>query len=181
MDVSGQSFVNGYPGPGTAEAIYDELDYQRAVQAYIWGVPLVNGVALQRALVAAGVSVSEPSLLVFDHVLTPKQVIMTANSEVVYGMSAIDLGATGPVVVETPGGRPARPARADRRRQLAANASRRLLPGAAHVSTGRSDDQRRLHRPAAPTNDVTASTSRARRGPPIGRHEGRGAPKEEEM
>jgi hypothetical protein len=74
------------------------------VQAYIWGVPLVNGVALQRALVAAGVSLSEPSLLVFDHVLTPKQVIMTANSEVVYGMSAIDLGVTGPGVVEAPDG-----------------------------------------------------------------------------
>jgi hypothetical protein len=104
VDVPGLPFVNGYPGPGTAEALFDELDYQRAVQAYIWGVPLVNGVALQRALEAAGVSLSEPSLLVFDHVLTPKQVIMTANSEVAYGMSVIDLGVTGPVVVDAPDG-----------------------------------------------------------------------------
>jgi hypothetical protein len=46
---------------------------QPCAATYIWGVPLVNGVALQRPLVANGVSLSEPSLLVFDQRLTPKQ------------------------------------------------------------------------------------------------------------
>jgi hypothetical protein len=36
----------GYPSAESTVALYDELDYQRAVQAYVWGVPLVNGVAL---------------------------------------------------------------------------------------------------------------------------------------
>jgi hypothetical protein len=104
VSIESLPFVNGYPGPGTADAIYDELDYQRAVQAYIWAVPLVNGVALQRAIVANGVSMSEPSLLVFDHVLTPKQIVMTANSEVVYGFCAVDLAVTGPIVIDAPDG-----------------------------------------------------------------------------
>jgi hypothetical protein len=94
----------GYPSSEAAAVLYDQLDYQRAVQAYVWAVPMVNGVALERALVAAGVTPDEPSLLVFDHTLTPRQVLMTANSEVVYGMSVIDLAATGPVVVDAPPG-----------------------------------------------------------------------------
>jgi hypothetical protein len=34
-------FVNGFPTPETAQKLYDELDYQRAVQVYLAG----NGVA----------------------------------------------------------------------------------------------------------------------------------------
>jgi len=51
----------GYPSAESAVALYDELDYQRAVQAYVWAVPLVNVVALVKALVDGGVSLSEPS------------------------------------------------------------------------------------------------------------------------
>jgi hypothetical protein len=28
-------FVNGFPTPETAQKLYDELDYQRAVQVYL--------------------------------------------------------------------------------------------------------------------------------------------------
>src|SRR5262245_56743605 len=83
-------FKNGYPAPSTSASLYDELDYQRAVQAYIGAVPLVNAVALDKALTAAGVSPAEPSLLVFDRPLTPKQVFMTANSAVIYAFSVFD-------------------------------------------------------------------------------------------
>jgi hypothetical protein len=92
----------GYPGAASAAAAYDELDYQRAVQAYVWAVPLVNVVGLVRALVEGGVSLSEPSLYVFDRHVTPKQVLMTANSEVIYAFTAFDLNALGPVVIDAP-------------------------------------------------------------------------------
>ena len=32
------SFVAGYPTESTSEALYDEMDLQRATQAYIWAV-----------------------------------------------------------------------------------------------------------------------------------------------
>ena len=34
-------FENGYPSDETIDRLYDEMDFQRAVQAYIWGLPMV--------------------------------------------------------------------------------------------------------------------------------------------
>ena len=35
-------FANGYPIDATVEKLFNELDFQRAVQAYIWSIPLVS-------------------------------------------------------------------------------------------------------------------------------------------
>ena len=35
-------FVNGYPTDATIDKLYDEMDFQRAVQAYLWGLPMVE-------------------------------------------------------------------------------------------------------------------------------------------
>jgi hypothetical protein len=104
--IAESGFSNGYPTPEESVRLYDEMDYQRAVQAYIWATPLVNSVALKKALVDAGVSPVEPSLLVFDKHVGPKQIFMTANSEVIYAMGVFDLARTGPVVAEVPAGMP---------------------------------------------------------------------------
>jgi hypothetical protein len=99
------AFRSGYPTREATVRLYDKLDYQRAVQAYLWATPLVNSTGFMKALVRAGVSPGEPSLPVFDQRLTPKQVIMTANAEVIYA-SVFDLSESGPVVVEVPAGLP---------------------------------------------------------------------------
>ena len=36
------SFENGYPSDETARKLFDEMDYQRAVQAYLWAYPVVS-------------------------------------------------------------------------------------------------------------------------------------------
>ena len=36
------AFANGYPTDATVDKLFDELDFQRAVQAYIWSIPLVS-------------------------------------------------------------------------------------------------------------------------------------------
>ena len=41
-----KDFENGYPTDETVKKLYDEMDFQRAVQAYIWSVPLVSFVLL---------------------------------------------------------------------------------------------------------------------------------------
>ena len=38
-------FANGYPTDATVEKLFDELDFQRACQAYIWALPAVSGKA----------------------------------------------------------------------------------------------------------------------------------------
>ena len=42
-------FDNGYPTKVTAEKLYDELDLQRATQAYLWALPAVGFTALYDA------------------------------------------------------------------------------------------------------------------------------------
>ena len=36
------SFDGGYPSYATVDKLYDEMDFQRAVQAYLWAIPLVG-------------------------------------------------------------------------------------------------------------------------------------------
>src|SRR5262245_52861682 len=98
-------FKAGYPAKEASTQLYDEMDYQRAVQTYIWA-PLVNSVAFKKALVDSGVSPVEPSLIVFDKHVGPRQIIMTENSEVIYAFSVFDLAKTGPMVAEVPAGMP---------------------------------------------------------------------------
>ena len=35
-------FKTGYPTDETVRKLYDEMDFQRAVQAYLWSIPLVS-------------------------------------------------------------------------------------------------------------------------------------------
>jgi len=35
-------FEGGYPSNETVDKLYEEMDFQRAVQAYIWAIPLVS-------------------------------------------------------------------------------------------------------------------------------------------
>ena len=35
-------FTSGYPTEKTVQKLYDELDFQRAVQAYLWALPMAS-------------------------------------------------------------------------------------------------------------------------------------------
>src|ERR1700738_4286006 len=43
-------FVNAYPTDATVEKLYDERDFQRACQAYLWSLPAVSFTAWQRGV-----------------------------------------------------------------------------------------------------------------------------------
>src|SRR6476661_7558367 len=68
-------FANGYPTKETVEKLYDERDFQRACQAYLWAIPAVSFAQWQRALASFGVGDGEiAALLSYDDrlgVLTP--------------------------------------------------------------------------------------------------------------
>ena len=42
-------FINGYPSDSTIKKLYNELDFQRACQAYIWGLHMVEITEWHRA------------------------------------------------------------------------------------------------------------------------------------
>ena len=42
-------FQSGYPTDQTVQHLYDELDFQRAVQAYLWAMPMASYGAMAEA------------------------------------------------------------------------------------------------------------------------------------
>ncbi|MVU77240.1 DUF1254 domain-containing protein [Nocardia sp. ET3-3] len=94
--------ATGYPGADTAAALYDELDYQRAVQGYIWAQPLVGLAAMAEGARRLGIAPLE--LFIFNQLEQVNQKLQTGNDDVVYSFAYFDLTATGPLVVDIPGG-----------------------------------------------------------------------------
>ncbi len=46
-------FANGYPTKETVKKLYDERDFQRAVQAYIWSLPMVSNGQVRNVLMVS--------------------------------------------------------------------------------------------------------------------------------
>jgi hypothetical protein len=100
--LSELSFVNDYPTNETVDNLYDAIDFQRACQAYVWAIPLVNMnelyIGFQRDL---GFKFNDMNVL--EEYATAKNIGLTANNNTIYGLSAINL-SNGPVVIESPAG-----------------------------------------------------------------------------
>lgn len=97
-------FEAGYPTAEASEALYDEMDYQRAVQAYIWATPLLNSMGFRAGLEGYGVNEKNGKFIVFEQSLNPQQIAMTANQTTPYIWTLLDLKANGPMVVFVPPG-----------------------------------------------------------------------------
>lgn len=95
-------FTSAYPTSATARKLYNELDFQRATQAYLWGLPAVGfhalHVAMQRDLGA-----SDGQVVLFRD-LKDKAGMLTPNITTVYAFSMWNLARQGPLVVEVPAG-----------------------------------------------------------------------------
>jgi len=96
------SFDVGYPTPETAERLYDEMDFHRATQAYIWALPAVGFHALHLAHLNVFGAPNGSVVLYQD--LKDKAGMLTPNITTLYAMSFWDLVAQGPLVVEVPAG-----------------------------------------------------------------------------
>lgn len=91
-------FENGYPTDETVEKLYDEIDFQRACQAYLWGLPLVSmhqWYNQQNTIFNA-----EDGEFVIYTSYKDKQGILTANLTTPYVFSFVDLTKSGPMVLE---------------------------------------------------------------------------------
>jgi len=47
--IGSLGFEGGYPTEESLVRLYDELDFQRAVQTYLWAIPLVSFACWQEA------------------------------------------------------------------------------------------------------------------------------------
>jgi hypothetical protein len=96
------TFQSGYPQSGTVAKLYEEMDFQRACQAYIWGIPAVGLNEWRRAHYNEHGGKSGEMLNYFD--FTEKLGILTPNYTTPYIATFIDLLETGPFVVVVPPG-----------------------------------------------------------------------------
>ena len=93
---------NGYPSQATAARLYDEMDFQRATQAYLWALPAVGFKALYDA--QAKTFGARNGDVVLYQTLKDKAGMLTPNITTLYAFSFWDLAKQGPLVVEVPAG-----------------------------------------------------------------------------
>src|SRR5499427_397237 len=96
-------FEENRPTTETAQTLRDELLFQRATQAYLWALPLINTLGMKvgsEKAFGAGYDV----LPVWKRRLDAKTLVTTPNSDVIYAMSYLDVAKEGPMVFEAPPG-----------------------------------------------------------------------------
>lgn len=95
-------YENGYPTKETSQKLYDEMDLQRASQAYMWSVPAVNFASIKAGWFR-DLGATYNDILLYQDFLDTKSLYLTGNNTTIYAASQIDL-KNGPVVVEVPAG-----------------------------------------------------------------------------
>ncbi|MEZ5858834.1 MAG: DUF1254 domain-containing protein [Geminicoccaceae bacterium] len=93
------NFHNGFPDEATARALFDNLDLQRAVQAFLLGIPAVSQVANRAAF--AGLGPANSFVPIFEQLLDSRTLVLTGNDNTVYSWTWLDL-SDGPIVLEVP-------------------------------------------------------------------------------
>jgi hypothetical protein len=94
-------FFDGFPDDVTVEKLYDNLDFQRAVQTYLLGLPAVSMVGMRNALTGWGPP--NRTILTFETLYDSRALFLTGNCNSPYTFLWIDLH-DGPLVMEVPPG-----------------------------------------------------------------------------
>ena len=79
--------------------VYDNLDFQRGVQAFLTAMPGASLVAMRKGIRSFGPD--NQTVIIFETLMDSRSLFLTANTESIYTMAWIDL-QNGPVVIESP-------------------------------------------------------------------------------
>jgi hypothetical protein len=93
----GYELKGGFPTSETARRVHDDVDYQRAIQAYRFFYPTVEMESTFQGQRDAG-SVDNKSGLILAG--APRHNLFTGNSDTPYGGAVANLKVTGPLVIE---------------------------------------------------------------------------------
>ena len=100
--IGNLEFELGVPTSEAAAKLYDEMDFQRAVQCYLWGLPTVGMEELKQGI-QRDTGAQNGDLAIFAG-YRDLSVILTPNLVTPYIMGLIDLAETGPLVIDYPAG-----------------------------------------------------------------------------
>ena len=96
-------FFDGIPTKETSNLVYDYLDFSRAMETFLNGIPIASLEAMRRGGESLGQKNSN-QVLYFDELMDSKALFLTGNSSTVYAVPLLDLKKDGPTVVEIPAG-----------------------------------------------------------------------------
>jgi|SRR5215470_6205875 len=90
---------DGFPDKESTQKLYDNLDFQRAVQGYLLGLPPVSQYANRQGMASLGPANS--TVNVYAELMNAKSLNLTANNNTPYTWIWLDLH-NGPLVLEVP-------------------------------------------------------------------------------
>ncbi len=94
-------FKNGYPAGDTEERLRKLQTLNRAIEVYLTQLMPVSEIALREGMRAFGAT-KPTQVVLWEDLMDAKTVLLTANTETVYGLSHLALRSDGPTVVEAP-------------------------------------------------------------------------------
>jgi hypothetical protein len=94
-------FKNGYPTKESAKKLSDALVFSRAIEVYLDQMHGVSWYNVWKGVAAAG-SAKPNQLVIWETLMDSETLLLTGNTETVYGLASFDLKRDGPVVVEIP-------------------------------------------------------------------------------
>lgn len=92
-------FFDGFPDDASVEKLYDNLDFQRAVQAYLLGLAPVSQHANRKGILEVGPA--NTTVPIFETMMNARSLFLTPNNNTPYTWFWLDL-REGPLVVEVP-------------------------------------------------------------------------------
>jgi hypothetical protein len=90
---------DGFPDEATIEKVYDNLDFQRGVQAVLTAMPAASLAAMRKGL--RGLGPDNQTVAIFEELMDSKTLFLTANTTTIYNFMWLNT-KDGPLVVEVP-------------------------------------------------------------------------------
>lgn len=92
-------FFDGLPDEETVQLVYDNLDFQRGVQAFLTGLAAASGHAMRTGIRTFGPD--NQTVLITESLVDARSLFLTGNTETVYNILWLDTKA-GPLVIDVP-------------------------------------------------------------------------------
>lgn len=94
-------FKNGYPVGDTTARLFELQKLNRAVEVYTTQLMRVSEMAVREGTRAFGATTPQ-HVIIWEHLMDAKTVLLTANTETVYAMAHLDMKIDGPTVIQAP-------------------------------------------------------------------------------
>ena len=93
-------FKDGFPDDSTVQKLYDHLDFQRGVEAFLNAIPGGSTEAARKGFASMGAD-NNQTVLIMEDLMDSKSLFLTPNTASIYNMMWLDT-KDGPLVLETP-------------------------------------------------------------------------------